>query len=240
MNQATVTALNQLNQDFYNSIAQSFSSTRHYAWHSWDRFVEVSPILAQQNTSFLDLGCGNGRFGQWLLERGYILNYTGLDSNAQLLAEAQEALPQETFIQKDMVQSLLDDQSFIEGQFDGITVFGVLHHIPSFALRKKLFTQLATRLKTKGEIWLTAWQPQGRFLEWPSVCERFGIQADQLEDGDQFLGWKDTDAVRYVHTLLPGEMENLLSDTDLHIVKYWSEENRGERGNRCFLLRRQK
>lgn len=238
MNRTTITALNQLNQDFYQSIAPSFSGTRHYAWNSWQKYATFSQVFQRESLSFFDFGCGNGRFGSWLLDQGKQVSYTGLDSNEYLLKEARAALPDKKFIQQDIIELLMKSDTSFEEKFDCIAVFGVIHHIPSFELRQKLFLFLAEHLNPDGEIWITAWHPQGNPLDTKSMCERAAIDTTELEPGDQFFGWKDSSVVRYVHSLQPQEMNQLLANTGLAIIHEWSEEAQGERGNLCFLLQK--
>ncbi len=65
MDQKTVTKLNQLNQNFYQQIAESFDQTRQSAWRGWERLLPTLNQLSKSNSdnsfSVLDLGCGNGR-----------------------------------------------------------------------------------------------------------------------------------------------------------------------------------
>jgi len=238
MNTATITRLNQLNQDFYAEIASSFSSTRQYPWQSWEKFFASSHLPFSQQIDIADVGCGNGRLAAWFLEKKVQFQYFGCDSNEDLLAEVHKIVPGGQTEKIDLVESLLKKNFALSSQFDLICVFGVFHHIPSFALRHEFLVQLAKAAKPGSELWLTAWNPQSAFLDRQQVAQKNDIQPDQLEAGDEFLGWKDSAAIRYVHCLQSGEMESLLAGTPWKIQSQWQETERGERGNSCFLLQR--
>ena len=40
----TIKQLNQLNQDFYNTIADDFSDTRQYFWKGWRHLLENKEV----------------------------------------------------------------------------------------------------------------------------------------------------------------------------------------------------
>jgi len=239
MNTATITRLNQLNQDFYTEVALSFSSTRQYPWQSWEKFLASSQLPFQRQIEIADVGCGNGRLAAWFREKKMLFQYFGCDSNDDLLAELHKTVPDAQTGKIDLVERLLQKNFELPKQFDLICLFGVFHHIPSFELRRQLLHSLAESTQPGGELWLTAWTPQTSLLDRHEISQKIGIGTHELEAGDEFLGWKDSSALRYVHCLQPGEMESLLASTPWKIQSQWQETERGERGNTCFLLQRE-
>lgn len=235
MNRATIT---RLNQDFYKEVALSFSSTRHYPWQSWDKFLSLSRLSLQQQLEVADIGCGNGRLALWLAEKALAFQYYGCDSNEDFLREVQNSIPSSQTQNRDLVERLLEKDFQLPRQFDLICLFGVFHHLPSFDLRHELLQRLSEATKPGGELWLTAWTPLTALLDRHQVAQENGIDSGQLEPGDEFLGWKDSSSVRFVHCLQPQELEAILLETPWQIQAQWQESERGERGNACFLLRK--
>ncbi len=72
--------------------------------------------------SVLDLACGNGRW----LDRFRPASYVGIDLNAAMLEEARKRYPRATFLQADMTDIPLPDESFA----GVISMFGAMGHLP--------------------------------------------------------------------------------------------------------------
>ena len=92
-------------------------------------------------------------------------------------------------------------------------MFGVIHHIPSFELRKKLITEAYTHLKKGGLLIFTNWL----FLHDSSLKKRVinpedvGIIPAQLESNDYILDWqRGTFGIRYCHLVDESELSQLL------------------------------
>ena len=66
--------INQTRKD-YNKIAEHFASTRQYIWPDIGKILDKLKI--DQGTKVLDLGCGNGRFADYFIEKK--AEYYGLD-----------------------------------------------------------------------------------------------------------------------------------------------------------------
>src|SRR5579859_7793821 len=129
MTSQTIRQLNQLNQQFYEQVAADFSQTREQPWSGWQQLI---PLLQEkQPQNILDLGCGNGRFGEFLQNQLPNFQYKGVDKNKNLLQIAKSHLPDATFSQVDIVESSLENSlaNQITDKYDLITLFGVLHHI---------------------------------------------------------------------------------------------------------------
>ena len=84
----TIKKLNQLNRDFYQQVAIDFDQTRQHLWPGWNKLISHLQQLQTKHKPLkvLDLGCGNGRFGQFLANSfpGIKINYLGVDNNPQL------------------------------------------------------------------------------------------------------------------------------------------------------------
>ena len=81
----------ELNKKFYQSVAYSFSETRQTPWKGWGKVVEIiNDVLKNEKIKILDLGCGNGRFLEYIKKSFSNYEYVGMDENEDLLKEAMK------------------------------------------------------------------------------------------------------------------------------------------------------
>lgn len=252
MDQNTILQLAQLNTQFYQTIASDFSSSRQYNWIGWEKIVSLLEARfsltwkEKNNLSVLDVACGNGRFARFLDERlSQPIQYVGIDNSEALLQEALEkqvTLKKTNsfqFQQKDLITTLLKGELAFSQPFMFISVFGFLHHIPSFALRQSLLNSLAAALEDHGLLLVTAWQ----FLERSSLQTRvvppevLGFKPEQLEKNDYFLDWrKGHHAYRYCHLVDKEEIEKLLVGSSLTLVDSFRSDGKENNLNTYYLL----
>ncbi len=140
-----------LNKNFYQLIGKDFSKKRQYPWKGWDRIIETIPTSTK---TVLDLGCGNGRFYDFISKKYPNIEYTGLDTNNDLLDEAKKKYGNEKFSNVDIFSGL----NKIYSKYDLVTVFGVTHHIPDENFRKEWFASLIDLLSSSGILVLSFWQ----------------------------------------------------------------------------------
>ncbi len=255
MTNETIRRLNQLNQQFYNSIATEFSHTRSHPWSGWRKlyphlaWLFDPPGQAPAKYPILDVGCGNGRFAPFLAESypHHHFQYLGIDSNQALLTDAQQhqkALSnlECSFEQLDIVEALLNHQNWpsVNQQFKLITMFGVLHHIPSLVLRQQLLTELAQKLLPNGLLILSTWQfvYAGNLMKRRLQPEQLGFDAKELEPNDFFLTWeRGKSEQRYCHWVNDLEITNLIQKTEFERVDHFSGEG-NDQLNSYLVLRR--
>ena len=252
MDPAVITQLNQLNRDFYQTVGESFDQTRQTSWDGWQQLLpeieSLSPPL-----KVVDLGCGNGRFGQFLAEHfpDEEIDYRGIDQNLYLLKAAQsnswpphftvnfdQADLIELIRQPDFWHTLLTDTDHLSPTL--ITLFGMMHHLPSFELRQQLLTQLADLLSADGILIFSAWQ----FAEDPRYQHRFinpekvGIDSLQLETNDYILDWqRGATAYRYCHFMNPTEAETLIQQSQLQIVRQFCADGKTQQLNKYYVCK---
>lgn len=215
MQRATIQKLNQLNHSFYSVVAKDFDQTRQSAWAGWSelrRFLEK--FEAQKPLRVLDVGCGNGRFLDFLAQNlpNQIIECTGLDLNPELLALARTRT--KNFSPKisaqwqefDLVTAWLDEsigQPPFDTEYDLIVVFGVMHHIPSAQQRLEWLNNFQECLGTDGLLVVTDWQftrESVRFAEKTIPPEKLGFTSEELELNDYFLDWQQGQvSYRYCH-----------------------------------------
>lgn len=250
MEVTTIQKLNLLTQKFYEKVADNFSRTRQTPWHGWSMaLASIKPFISAQNISVLDVGCGNGRFLTFLHKSpASNITYHGVDGNKFLLQQAKDELLETKadgdVVNLDIVEEVLADtfvKKFTGQQFDLLSCFGVFHHVPSQDLRKKFIADLAQLTAPNGIVIISFWQfgEFKRFQDKKLNPEDFGIQPDELEAGDFFLGWdSDTKIARYCHSFTQDEVQELLRTSGLHLLETFEADGREGRVNTYLVLQR--
>ncbi len=245
MKEETRRALNALNRAFYDRRSAAFDATRDHPWPGWTQVLRAieTPASEQQPPRarhaapplrVFDLGCGNGRFAHFLMHRyAGPVDYLGLDSSEALLTRARHTLRdarRDFFVQLAHHDFLEGDgpESLPPGPFDLIAVFGVLHHVPGQAMRRRLVAALAERLAPGGTLALTAWQfgAAPRFersmLPADALAQRgkaLGFDPSDLEPDDHLLGFGGDGSVpRYCHFIDEAEFDRLIAGLDDVVV----------------------
>lgn len=226
MNKNIAKKLCDINTAFYLTQAQSFSATRSRGWEGWDRCVQIFNNIPY--TSILDLACGNMRFENYLIQT---LTSSKQDSNSitfyavdncDALA-AQNSLAYDTKKQVDyqslnIIDTLLSQQDLslaIKSDACDIAVcFGFMHHVPGQDTRDAVLEALICHTKAEGLIVLSFWQfmknenlaRKAEVLK-DKAMQQLNITDNQLDPGDYFLGWKDTEGIyRYCHNFNEDEV----------------------------------
>jgi len=213
MDRQTRKALLQLNRQFYDQYADSFSATRGRVQPGVrqlvHRMMDVEGIL--------DVGCGNGTLARALHKAGYDGRYVGVDVSTGLLHEARALMPASVEGSYDFHQVNLaasDWQNSIQGApFDWVVCFAVLHHLPGADLRRRTVEILADFVNSEGWVGVSVWQWQNstrlrkRVLPW----SRAGLHPEALDEGDVLLDWRagDTIGLRFVHTFTEKSLTEL-------------------------------
>jgi SAM-dependent methyltransferase len=246
MNSATIRQLDQLNKQFYAQIHQEFAQSRAEPWEGWQQLLEFWPesVKTAVRIKVLDIGCGTGRFGHFLQQETKPIVYYGIDNSAELLTEAQQKLGGfGSFIQVELVEELLTQEHIfadISQTFAVVSMFGVLHHIPSRQLRQKAFCEMAAALQPDGRIWLATWQfNQPRFAQKYIQPQSVGVSPEELEPNDFFLPWdRGGHAVRYCHLTTDEEVADLAKEAGLKFVHQFVADGRTHDLNHYFVLTR--
>jgi len=262
MNLKTVRALDAINRIFYNDTAEDFDATRSAPWDGWEQLLSLlsceESAVSGQNTPttlrVLDIGCGNGRFARFLTDHTTrIVQYIGLDTSQPLLAYARSILPppQSQFEWKEW--NFLADTfppTIASQAFDLIVLFGVIHHVPSFELRRRLLERTTALLAPNGILALAFWRfhEEARFrrriLPWEKLIkldlpELPIVDQDQLEPGDTLLAWgKKGGELRYCHAVDAREEQRLLLELPLApLADYYADGREGHLNHYRILHR---
>ena len=255
MNSATRLALNRINRRFYRDHAVDFSDKRSRPWPGWTRVLEsVVPNSSVQTSAghairILDVGCGNGRFAQFVASQiSGSVSYVGVDSSEELLRIAGARLTNLPGWRVELIEADVAAGVSIQGleaePFDLVAVFGVLHHIPGFESRASLLKALERTLGPSGRMALSYWQfatlPrfQKRIVPWSrfNVSGEDSIDMDQLDSSDYLLAWGPivpdmTDSIigllRYCHHASDRESEELVESLSLRVIDRFRSDGAG-------------
>jgi tRNA (uracil-5-)-methyltransferase TRM9 len=248
MNTKTIQQLNQLNKIFYQQVGPAFDESRHQAWAGWKRLLPFIQNIPQ--LQILDLGCGNGRFAEFLHQNNLPIHlYTGLDLDAGLLKAASHKLEtlniKHHLIKTDLITELIEEKELTSQILTQATnpnlivMFGLLHHIPSLHLRMQLLKFAAQLLAPNGFMIFTLWKFHKfhRFHKKYVQPEEQGFTAEELERDDFLLDWlRGPMGIRYCHYSDEAEERELVASTNLHLLNHYRADGREDQTNQYILL----
>lgn len=211
-----------LNRQFYEGNAVDFSQSRQGINPG---FARVRELLPQPCPRLLDVGCGNGRFGQYVQQQQTIGEYVGVDFSGGLL-EVARAQVVGAFYGRDLTDpTCLNDL----GHFDAIVCLAVLHHIPGRDNRRRLLAAMAERLGVDGRLVISTWQfatnprQQRKIRPWSEI----GLSPEDVEPGDYLLTWQRGDfAYRYACHLDAAAMTQLAAAAGLAVLQQFQSDGR--------------
>lgn len=231
----------RINQEFYQNFAQSFSATRGQVQPGVVRLLKSE----SGRLNWLDIGCGNGSLPIALLEWGYAGRYLGCDFSHELLDAARARLsalqPGEHLrLEFQEVDVRREDwpNAVSEEYWDVVSMFAVLHHIPSNAQRQQLMRALRKILPAGKRLYLSVWQLQNspRLLPRIKPWESVEIPHQEVEQGDILMDWRagldeknQWAALRYVHIFDEVELQRLAQNAGFSIADAFYSD--GKEGN---------
>ncbi len=128
----------EINQEFYDRFAPSFSVTRGRVQPGVRKLL---PRLLKAET-ILDIGCGNGTLARALAGDGFQGEYLGVDMSEGLLQAARQTLGSPSQGHFAFLQSDLANPGWVEklpfDHYDFLVSFAVLHHLPDNDFRKQI------------------------------------------------------------------------------------------------------
>jgi SAM-dependent methyltransferase len=214
-----------LNQTFYNDLADPFAESRIRPQPGFHKLLENLPDPCDY---LLDVGCGEGRLGRFLLARRKIRWYTGVDFSAELLAKA-EAITMGDFHQRDMSRP---GCLYGLGAFQAVTCLAALQHLPGRESRLNLLNEMKLALAPNGRILISNWQflnserQRRKIVDWSNV----GLTADDVGPEDYLLTWqRDGYGLRYVAMIDEKETAVLAEAANLQIINQFYSD--GKEGN---------
>jgi len=196
----------------YDKIAPHFSQTRNFLWPEFKFFEHY----LKPKQKILDLGCGNGRLSQLILEKN--CDYLGMDNSERQLKEGKKLFPNLKFQKGDLTNIPLKNESI-----DQIWTIAAFHHLPDQKTRLKALKEMRRVLKKNGQIILTNWNLfQPRYKKYVNQAiwnflKTFGLK---YAWNDTFIPWKSGEkelTKRYYHAFTPWELSQLFKKSKLEI-----------------------
>jgi len=243
MQPETIAKLHQINQEFYQTFAHSFASTRRRIQPGIRKVLQDIPT----NGHWLDIGCGSGALAvEWKRQQRIGL-YKGVDFSRELLNEAEkeiqaEQLPADLEVNFSFADltSFGWDVPFKNTIWDGALCFAVLHHIPGGELREMICASIGRLLDKQKKLYLSVWQVRNsprlmqRILPWSQV----GMKEDDLETGDVLMDWRagaegngSSQGLRYVHIFTESELSVLAENSGFKVEEsFYSDGKEGNLG----------
>ena len=243
MKQSIINKLNQINYDFYQQKAHSFSSSRQFPWPGWSRTLNnINPNLKHK---VIDVGCGNGRWRHFLHQSKFNLeSYLGIDISQELLNKAVTSCqyPNTYWLQIDLLKFAKYDLPNITTPATLIGCFGIIHHIPSTKTRIELLNKLLSLLQQKGILAISFWQYHNdpRFTSKLINWSRLSLTESMLEPGDKLLSWQnDIHTPRYVHVFNDLQINELISHIpNVQILDDYKNDGKSKDLNRYIILQK--
>lgn len=215
----------------YNLIADEFSRTRERPWE------ELKPLFDYRTKSrerVLDLGCGNGRYYDFLKESQ--AEYIGLDNSEKLIELAKRRYPELNFQVGDALKL-----PFPDNYFDKIFSIAVLHHFPSEEIRLESLNEARRVLENGGLLVLTVWKFHERkevlLLIKYTLLKLIGKSKLDFKDILEPWGKK---AERYYHWFSKEELTRLLNKSGFKVRETGVIKNKkGNRQNIYIIAEKQ-
>ncbi len=190
----------------YDRIAAHFSKTREYAWPEIEEFLED-----RSGDIALDLGCGNGRHAEVLVEHAD--RVVGVDASTGLLAEAADRAAERGF-EADLVAGDAAAIPLREDTVDLAVYVATLHHLRPRERRLGSLDELARVLAPGGRALVSAWSTEHtKFEDEETDGSGLDTEVDWTLPGGETVG-------RFYHVYDPAEFEADLAESDLELVEW--------------------
>ncbi len=225
----------ELNKQFYKIHQEEFSKSRRNSWDGWQKVTDIiSTNIDKENVKILDLACGNGRFYNHLVSSlNKKFKYLGYDTNDYMLIEALLKYEEPEFKNLDIILEIAK----ITGSYDVVTAFGLTHHIPGKEYRLDWFKQVPSLVDDDGLFIFTTWQ-----IDEDDRSEKL-IAAKDLEDGDFYYGWNNSEDKRYVHIYSDDEINAInefLNNNGFTLIESFEGDGKSSKLNKYFIYKKGK
>ena len=198
---------------FYELRANDFSKTRGYVWPCVKKYLHDN---IGQNSTLIELGCGNGKNLKFAISNGYNIDNTiGIDNSNSLIKICNYA-------GLNVILADICNVNFINIQFDNVLCIAVLHHLNTNKLRQLALHNLYKLCKIGGSILITVWSYE---CEWNKNVSKY---KRKFIPGDNIIYWKHQDEryyYIYTHEILIKFIENAKKELNFEYTLEWEEQN---------------
>lgn len=197
----------------YRSIATEFSNSRSQPWKEFEIFAS----FIQDESSVLDLGCGNGRFYHYLTAHEQLqIEYTGIDFTPEFLQIAKDRYPKAHFEEQDI--SNID----LRETFDVVACIAAFHHLPSRKLRLRCLKKIAEHMHEDGILLLSVWNLwQWRFVgAHVKAFFRWAFSGFRGDRRGLMIPFGKEKLKRYYHAFFVFEVKQLLNSSGFRVEHF--------------------
>lgn len=187
--------MNSLEEEYvkstYNAIAKSFDRTRFSVWNCVLKFLEH----VDKSSHILDIGCGNGKNIEYLVNSDY-RDVHGCDLSEEFVKICQKK-------KLDVIYGNILSLPYPDKCADNVISIAVIHHLSTEEHRIDAIRELIRITKIGGKILITV----------SSYEHPFYRQYEKINEQDVMIPWKnsygDIEKMRYYHLFMKGELEYL-------------------------------
>ena len=200
------------NRDIWDSIAESFDTTRKKPWRQVLSFLES----IHKTEYLIDLGCGNGR--HLIKSTQQCTNVIGVDISKKLLQIAKKNMIKETIKNVTFLQATAIQLPFLSNSFGAGMYIAALHTLRTKQQRIQSLQELYRVLKPEKQALISVWnKDQERFKD---IFQKNGNLRQNLLDGDIILHWRQhkLDIPRFYHLYEKDEFIDELLQAGFKII----------------------
>ncbi len=208
--------LQSLTTQAYNQIAKHFALTRQVIWPEFELLLKY----IKKGDKVLDVGCGSGRFYQFLKKKQLIdsIDYLGIDNSQKLLKIAQKNNQAAKFQYLDMLN--LDN---LAGQFDKIFCLASFHHLLNTEKQLLFLNKAWSKLKPNGLLIMTNWNLYSDLISKKISQGKYTLISDKII----LVPWLDNSghkqADRYYYRFNLNELVEMFKKSNFKILaNYYS------------------
>lgn len=204
----------------YDVIADEFSNTRQSSWKEFKIFLKY----IKNGENIVDLGCGNGRFYDFL-QKNHKIKYTGIDNSKNLLSLAKRKFQNDhnsQFLEGDLIETELKTNSA-----DIVTAIASFHHLPGKITRKKSLQEVHRILKKNGIFMVSVWnlfQPKYKKYVWKARLKHI-LSLGKYDWRDTLIPWGKTGIKRYYYAFKQAELQKLLEENNFKVLEKIIDNN---------------
>lgn len=204
----------------YDAIAGEFSNTRQSRWKEFKIFLKYM----KNSQRIADLGCGNGRFYDFLKQNRKI-KYTGIDNSKNLLNLAKIKFKNDSncqFLEGDLLKTGLKTNSA-----NTVTAIASFHHLPGKITREKSLREIQRILKKNGIFMVSVWnlfQPKYKKYVWKARLKHI-LSLGKYDWRDTLIPWGKSGVKRYYYAFKPAELQKLLEENNFKVLEKIIDNN---------------
>jgi alkylated DNA repair protein alkB family protein 8 len=141
--------MDEINQQTYEDIAAEFSATRAYVWKCMKDFTAMLPSDPPGSLTVLEIGCGNGKNMEYLIESGKG-SVCGIDTCTNFIEICKAK-------QLNVCLANSTRLPFSDGSFDAMICIAMFHHLLTDEDRNQTMAEILRVLKPGSLGLITCW-----------------------------------------------------------------------------------